>query len=187
MKLHPLHVLLCGLVACASISGTQTFESTRQFTLPDLGGVPSAAGLQTIRLAGAAGETTFAQSILDDVDELRERDHVDSAEATVRIVSLRLSTDTTFSGVAAVRVQLDTATGAIELCNRRLSADEQRASSIRCDANQVMDEATLEQSAGAPSPAQLNAQLDVSGTAVTAKTLEAVVAFEVEVEVDASL
>jgi len=186
MKTHPLHVLLCALVGCASISGRQGFESTRQFTLPDLGGMPSDAGIQTIRVAGAVGETPFAESILDDVDELRERDHIDSAEATVRIVSIRLTTDTTFAGVAAVRVQLDTATGPIELCNRTLTPDEQRASSLVCAANQIMDEAMLQQ-ADAASPGQLRAQLDVSGRAVTAKTLEAAVAFEVEVDVEASL
>ena len=187
MRTHSLLLSLCTLVACASISGTQSFETTRQFTLPDLGGVPSDAGMQTIGAVGTAGETSFAASVLDDVAELRERDHVDSADATVRVVSIRLSTDTTFSGVAAVRVQLVTATGTVELCSRTLTPDEQRASSISCEVDHVVDEAALQQSTNSATPAQIGAQLDVSAAAVTATELRSVVTFEVEVDVDASL
>ena len=187
MRTHPLLLPLCTLVACASISGAQSFETTRQFTLPDLAGIPSDAGTQTIGAVAAAGETSFAASVLDDVAELRERDHVDSADATVRVVSIRLSTDTTFSGVAAVRVQLVTATGTIELCSRTLTPDEQRASNVRCEADHVMDEATLQQSTSSTTPAQIGAQLDVTAAEVTAKQLRSVVTFEVEVDVDASL
>src|SRR6266545_6029738 len=108
MRTHPLLTPVFTLVACASISGTQTFEATRQFTLPNVGAVAGDTGAQTISAVGATDELSFAESVLDDVDKLRERDHTDSAEATVRVVSVRLSTDTTFAGVTAVRVQLVT-------------------------------------------------------------------------------
>jgi hypothetical protein len=186
MRTYTLLAPVCALVACASISGTQSFEATRQFTLPSVGAVADNVGSQTITAVGEAGQISFAQSVLDDVDELRERDHIDSAEATVRVVSVRLSTDTTFAGIDAIRVQLVTATDTIELCNRTLSADEQRASSICCEADHVMDEATLQKNATATAPAQIGAQLDVSG-GVTARKLNSVVTFEVEVDVDASL
>jgi hypothetical protein len=186
MRTHTFLTPLLALVACASISGTQTFQATRQFTLPSVGAVVGDAGSQTIAAVGAAGELSFAESVIDDVDQLRERDHIDSAEATVRVVSVRLSTDTTFAGVTAVRVQLVTGAQTIELCSRTLSEDEQKASSISCDADHVMDEATLQQNATAAEPAQIGAQLDVSG-AVTATKLSSVVTFQVEVNVDASL
>jgi hypothetical protein len=185
MRTHLL-APLCALVACASISGTQSFQATRNFTLPNIGAVAQDAGSQTITAVGATEEISFAGSVLDDVDRLRERDHIDSAEATVRVVSVRLSTDTTFAGVTAIRVQLVTGTETFLLCNRTLSADEQRVSSISCEADHVMDEATLRQTTTSSAPAQIGAQLDVSG-AVTATKLDSVVTFEVEVNVDASL
>lgn len=186
MKTHTLFAPLCVVVACASISGSQSFEATRQFTLPSVGPVPVDTGSRTITAVGATNDLSFAQSVLDDVDQLRERDHIDSAEATVRVVSVRLSTDTTFEGVTAVRAQLVTPTGTVELCSRTLSADDQRASSIVCEADHVMDEATLEQATMSASPTQIGAQLEVSG-GVTATKLNSVVTFEVEVDVDASL
>jgi hypothetical protein len=127
----------------------------------------------------------FADSALDNVDQLRERDHIDSAEATVRVVSVRLSTDTTFAGVRAIRAQLVTGAETVELCGRTLSADEQKASSVSCDVDHVMDEPTLRRNTTA-APARTGVQLDVSG-AVTATKLSSVVTFEVEVNVDASL
>ena len=184
MRTHTLFAPLCALVACASISGTQSFEATRQFSLPSVGAVPGDTGSHTIVAVGAADEISFAESVLDDVDELRARDHIDSAEASVRVVSIRLSTDTTFAGVTAVRVQMVTATETIVLCSRTLTEEDQRASSIRCEADHVMDEATLQQTTAVP--AQIGAELDVSG-AVTATKLDSVVTFEVEVNVDASL
>ena len=186
MRTPTLLAPLCALVACASISGTQTFESSKQFTLPNVAAAADVTASQTIVAMGAATEISFAESVLDDVEELRERDHIDSAEATVRVVSIRLSTDTTFAGVTAVRVQLVTATETIELCTRTLSPDEQRSSSIRCEADHVMDEATLQRNTTSTDPAQIGAQLDVTGE-VTATTLSSVVTFEVEVNVDASL
>jgi hypothetical protein len=186
MRRHTLLAPVCAFVACASISGTQSFQATRQFTLPSLGVTTGDSGSHTINAVGAADDLSFAASVLADVDRLRERDHVDSAEATVRVVSVRLSTDTTFAGVTAIRAQLVTATQTIELCSRTLSASEQKASSITCEADHVMDEETLQQSSTSTSPAQIGAQLDVSGT-VTATKLNSVVTFEVEVNVDASL
>lgn len=186
MRTRALLTSLCALAACASIRGTQTFEATQQFTLPNIGAVAAGAGSQTIAAVGAQGELSFAESVLDDVDELRERDHIDSAEATVRVVSIRLSTDTTFAGVTRVRVQLVAADGPIELCNHTLSIDEQNASSITCEADHIMDEAALQQTTASAAPAQIGAQLDVSG-GVTATTLSSVVTFEVGVRVDASL
>jgi hypothetical protein len=176
---------LCAFVACASISGTQSFEATRQFTLPSVGTLAANTASQTITAMGAVDQLSFAESVLDDVDRIRERDHIDSAEATVRVVSVRLSTDTTFAGVQAVRVQLVTATETIELCSRTLSAEDQKGSSLRCESDHVMDEATLEQSS-TTDPAQIGAQLEVSD-GVTATKLNSVVTFEVEVHVDASL
>lgn len=184
MKTRLFLTPFCALVACASISGTQTFEATRQFSLPAVPAV--GAGTQTISAMGATGDPSFAESVLDTVDRLRDEDHVDSAEAEIRVVSVRLSTDTTFAGVSAVRVQLVTATGPIELCNRALSAAEQNASSINCEVDQVMDETTLQQTAASTAPSQIAAQLQVSG-ATTATRLNSVVTFEVELNVDASL
>jgi hypothetical protein len=135
---------------------------------------------------GSVNQLSFAESVLDDFDELRARDHIDSAEASVRVVSVRLSTDTTFAGVTAVRVQLVTAAETIELCSRTLSAEDQKASSISCESDHVMDEETLQQTTASMTPAQIGAQLDVSG-GVTATKLNSVVTFEVEVNVDASL
>ncbi|HET6338310.1 MAG TPA: hypothetical protein VFG30_34040 [Polyangiales bacterium] len=100
-------------------------------------------------------------------------------------MSVRLSTDTTFAGVTAVRVQLVTGEQTVELCSRTLSAEEQKASSISCETDHVMDEATLQQTTSGAS-AQIGAQLDVSG-GVTATKLNSVVTFKVEVNVDASL
>lgn len=185
MRTQTFFAPLCAVVACASINGSQSFEATRQFTLPSVGPVAIDTGSRTITAVGAANDLSFAESVLNDVDELRERDH-DSAEATIRVVSVRLSTDTTFEGVTAVRAQLITATGTIELCRRTLSADEQKASSIGCEADHVMDEATLQQAATSTSPTQIGAQLEVSGE-VTATKLDSSVTFEVEVNVDASL
>jgi hypothetical protein len=188
MKTRTLFTPLCVLVACASINGTQTFETTRQFSLPRAAAVAGArsTATQTITAVSSVNQLSFAESVLDDVDELRERDHIDSAEATVRVVSIRLSTDTTFEGVNVVRVQLVTGTETIELCSRTLSAEEQKASSISCEADHVMDEQTLQQTTASATPAQIGAQLEVTG-AVTATTLSSVVKFEVEVNVDASL
>src|SRR4051812_608243 len=155
MRTHTLLTPLCALVACASISGTQTFQATRQFALPNTGTVGGDTGSRTITAVGAANQLSFAEAVLDDVDQLRKRDHVDSAEATIRVVSVRLSTDTTFAGVTAIRVQLVTATESIELCNRTLNEDEQRASSISCAADHAMDEATLQQNTGSSAPAQI--------------------------------
>jgi hypothetical protein len=184
MRTHLLTPLFV-LVACASISGTQTFEANRQFTLPSVAAVGGDIGSRTITAVGAAEGLSFAESVLDDVDQLRERDHIDSAEAAVRVVSVRLSTDTTFAGVTAVRVQLVTGGETVELCSRTLSAEEQKASSISCEADHVMDEATLQQTSAGAS-AQIGAQLDVS-SGVTATKLNSVVTFQVEVNVDASL
>lgn len=186
MKTYSFLSPLCVVVACASISGTQSFEASRKFTLPNVGSVAAGNATRTIEAVGALEEISFAESVLDDVDALREREHIDSAEASVRVVSVELSTDTTFAGVSAIRVQLVTATETIELCSRTLSAEEQAASTIQCEVDRVMDETTLEESAAADSPAQIGAQLDVSG-GVTATTLDSVVTFEVEVNVDASL
>jgi hypothetical protein len=185
MKTHTLLTPLFALVACVSISGSQTFQATQQFTLPNVGAVGD-TGSRTIAAVGAADELSFAESVLEDVDQLRERDHIDSAEATVRVVSVRLSTDTTFAGVTAIRAQLVTGAQTVELCSRTLSADEQKASSVSCDADHVMDEATLQQTTTSAAPAQIGAQLEVSG-AVTATNLTSVVTFQVEVNVDASL
>lgn len=183
MRTLVLLASLCVLVGCASISGTQTFDAAQQFTLPDVATLPGDTGSHTISAARASDELSFAKSVLEDVARLRERDHIDSAQATVRVVSIRLSTDTTFAGVTAVRVQLVTATRTIELCSHRLSAEEQSESSIRCEADHVIDEATLQQTTIS---ARIGAQLDVSGAA-TARRLDSVVTFEVNVDVDASL
>lgn len=180
MKAYTFLTPLVALVACASVSGTQSFEATRQFTLPTAGATAAGTGPRTITAVGAADELSFAQSLLDDVDDLREQDHVDAVEAKVRVVSVRLSTDTTFAGISAVRVQLVSDSGTTELCARRLSTADQAASSISCDADHVVDEAALQQSA------QIGAQLDVSG-AMTATRLDSVVSFQVELNLDASL
>ena len=186
MKTHTLLMPLCALVACASISGTQSFEATRQFSLPSVAAIAGDTGSHTVTAVGAAGELSFAKSVLDEVEQLREQDHIDSADAQIRVGSVRLSTDTTFAGITAIRVQLVTATETIELCARTLSADEQRASSISCDADHVVDEATLQQGATSNKPAQIGAQVEVSG-AMTATKLDSVVTFEVQVDVEASL
>lgn len=180
MKAYAFLIAVCALVACASVSGTQSFEATRQFTLPNTSATAAGAGPRTITAEGATEELSFAEALLDEVDQLREQDHVDAVEARVRVVSVRLATDTTFAGITAVRVQLVSGSRTIELCARTLSAAEQAASSIGCDSDQVMDEATLQQSA------QIEAQLDVSG-GMTARKLDSVVTFQVEVDVDASL
>jgi hypothetical protein len=179
------HTLLMPLLAfaCASISGKQTFETTQQFTLPNVGAFDASA--RAIAAVSEAGEFSFAESVLDEVDALRELDYIDSAQATVRIVSLRLSTDTSFAGVSAVRVQLIAGTETIELCNRTLTAEDQESPAISCDADHVMNEATL-QNATTTAGARLGAQLMVSG-AVTATRLSSVVTFDVEVDIDASL
>ncbi|HKP63984.1 MAG TPA: hypothetical protein VJV78_44925 [Polyangiales bacterium] len=186
MKPYTLFMPLCVLVACASISGTQSFEAERQFTLPGVAAVAGDTGSHTLTAVGVADELSFAKSVLDEVDQLRERDHIDSAEVQLRVVSVQLATDTTFAGITAIRVQLVTAAETIELCARTLSADEQRASSIDCSADHVVDEATLQQSTASSAPAQIGAQLEVSG-AMTATKLDSSVTFEIELNVDASL
>jgi hypothetical protein len=177
---------LCSLLACASISGTQTFQATQQFSMPVVGAPAGEIGARTVAVVGAAGVESFAESVLDDVDELRAKDHIDSVDAAIRVVSIRLSTDTTFAGVTALRAQLITGTETIELCSRTLSAAEQKSSSVSCAADQVVQEASLQQSSTSTPPTQIGAELDVSG-AMTATKLNSVVTFEVEVNVDASL
>lgn len=175
---------LCALVACASISGSQSFQATRLFELPAVPAAVGDIGPQTIDAVATFGQLSFANSVLNDVDDLRSQDHIDSADASIRVVSVELTTNTTFAGVSVVRAQLVTNSETIELCNRTLTAAEQRGSTVTCESDHVMDEQTLQDSAA--SDAQIGAQLVVS-SGMTATKLSSVVNFEIQVNVDASL
>ena len=183
MKVFALLLPLSCVAACASITGTQTFQSTNSYTLPAIGVV---SGTRTISAEGATNAPSFAQSVLNDIDELREDEHVDSADAKIRIATVRLASDTTFAGVKAIRLRLVTRTETIELCDRTLSASEERSASISCTVDHEVNEADLESNTSATSPARITVELDVSGT-VTATQLTSTVAFEVEVNAEVSL
>lgn len=151
--------------------------------LPSVG---TLAGPLTVTAEGAAKTRSFAQAVLDNLDQLRENDHVDSAGVTLRIVSNVLVPDTTFSGVKAVHTELVTESGTISLCNRTLSAAEQRSSSIVCDVDHSIEEAALRQSSDAGARARVRVQVQMDGT-VTATKIVSTVNFEAELDADFSL
>jgi hypothetical protein len=183
MRVLALLTPLCCLLACASVTGTQTFQSSSQYSLPTIGNV---TGTRTIAASAATNARSFAESVLQDVDELRENKHVDSAAVAVRIASVQLTSNTTFAGVKAVRLQLVTETETIELCNRPVTTREEQSSSISCTVDHEIQESELKKSSDSATPAQISVQLQVSG-AVTATKLTATVAFDVEVNADVSL
>lgn len=185
MSTRALLTSLLSLCACASISGSQTFEALQEYSLPNAGNT-YATDVTTTVTVSANSQRSFAAAVLDDIAELRAQDHVDSAEASVQIASIQLATDTTFAGVKAVRVQLVTPTETVELCNRVLSASDEQSSSVSCRTDYRLGEDALQQSATSEQPTRIDLELQVSG-AVTATTLTSTVAFEVEVDVDASL
>jgi hypothetical protein len=171
------------IIACASISGSQSFATVEQYSLPEIGTVvPS----QTITAQSDAKTRSFAQAVLDNVDQLRANDHVDSADVTIKIVSTALSSNTTFSGVKALHTQLVTETGTIELCNRTLSADEQRSSNITCDVDHEIQESELRASSKSTSPAQVRVQVELAGS-VTMTKLTSTVNFEAQLDANVSL
>jgi hypothetical protein len=180
MKLYAL-LLSCGvLVGCASISGTQSFATVDEYALPAVGTI---VGSQTVTAQGATKTRSFAQAVLDNLDQLRANKHVDSAGVSIRIVSTALTTDTTFSGVEALRTQLVTETGTIDLCNHTLTASEQRSSNVECSADFEIDETMLR---AADAPAQIRVQLVLAGD-VTATKLISTVTFEAQLDADLSL
>lgn len=179
--------LIIGLLlghGCASITGTQDFATDQQYSLPNQGAITLAGS--TIVTVSAMSSRTFAAAVLDDIDDLRNTQHIDSADASVQVRSVQLATNTTFSGVKAIWIHLVTESQTIELCNRILSASDEQLSSVGCSANYRIDEAALQTSAGSSQPARIDVQLELEGD-VTATELTSTVAFEVEVNVDASL
>lgn len=182
MKLSALMMPLC-LAACASVSGSQSFETSAKYTLPAVGTV---TGTRTITAQAAADTRAFAASVLKDIDELRDDKHVDSADAKLRIVSATLAVDTSFAGVQSVRIQLVTASSTVELCDRALSSSDQQASTVSCSTDHVFDETDLTTASSSTASSRIDIQLVVSGT-VTARHLTSTVGFEVEVNADVSL
>jgi hypothetical protein len=173
---HSALMLPClAIIACASISGSQSFATVEQYSLPEIGTVvPS----QTITAQSDAKTRSFAQAVLDNVDQLRANDHVDSADVTIRIVSTGLS--------KALHTQLVTETGTIELCNRTLSAQEQRSSNITCDVDHEIQESELRASSKSTSPAQVRVQVELAGS-VTMTKLTSTVNFEAQLDAALSL
>src|SRR5262249_3193969 len=152
----------------ASVSGTQSFAAVEEYDLPNVGTIE---GAQTVTAQGAQNTRAFGQAVLDTVDQLRANDHVDSANVTIRIVSTALSSDTTFSGVVALRTQLVTESGPVDICNRTLTASEQRSSSITCEVDYAIEEAALRRSSEANAPAQIRVELQLEGDVTATKLI----------------
>jgi hypothetical protein len=170
-------------LACASVTGSQAFETSSDYTLPTVGSTGSS---QVITAAAAAGTRAFAESVLGDLDKLRDNDHVDSADASIRIVEIQLSTDTTFAGMGTIQLQLVTATESVPLCSHTLTAQEAQQSSFTCSVDYQFEEAALRNSDASRAPAKITVQLQTSG-ATTATKLTTKVTFAVEVDADVSL
>lgn len=183
MKSYAILIACAALFGCASVSGTQSFATSQVYSLPNVGTVVPA---RTVSAQAAATTRSFAQAVLDSVDQLRKNDHVDSADVTIHIVSSALTSNTTFSGVKALRTELVTSSGTITLCDHMLSAAEQQSSSITCPVDHDIQESELRTTSAATAQSQVRIEIDMEG-AVTATKLTSTVNFEAELNADLSL
>lgn len=183
MRSYAIIMTCAALFGCASVSGTQSFATVQEYSLPSVGTVIPA---RTVSAQGAATTRSFAQAVLDSVDQLRKNDHVDSADVTIHIVSSALSSNTNFSGVKALRTELVTGSSTIRLCDHVLSASEQQSSSITCPVDHEIQESELRTTSAANTQAQVRIEVDMEGT-VTATKLRSTLNFEAELNADLSL
>ncbi|MET0386879.1 MAG: hypothetical protein ABW321_13010 [Polyangiales bacterium] len=178
--------LVAGLFAfgaCAAISGSQTFESVSELSLPIADGV---SGTGTISAVGSENTQSFAEVLLEDLNDLRGEKFVDSVELAVQIQQVVLDADTTFAGVQAIRITLRSVAETISLCDRTLSAGDRAASRLTCEVDHALTESTLEQMRASDQDSELSVELDIDGE-VTARRLTSTLHLEVQLDANASL
>jgi hypothetical protein len=171
------------VVGCVSVSGSQTFETSSDYSVPAIGGV---SGSGTISAVSAENAQPFAKDVLKGVNKLRDNSHVTNFVTELRISTIELSTNTNFAGVNELRLQWISDGSSDPLCDRSLSASDQESSTITCDIAYDVDVAKLENSTSSSTPAQIGVQLQVSGES-TATRMTSTVTFEVSVSADIGL
>jgi hypothetical protein len=174
-------IALLGLCGCASVTVSQMFElSTESATMPPPTGAPSST--QTVSLNAKFG--SCSKSALGNIEKVRESDQVDSLEVWVIVRDVKLSSDASFSGIENLHLELVTANETVTVCDRTLSAAEQRSSTIDCEFEKKVSVEELCADAGST---QMAIQLTVDTGAVTLTRIGATITVETEVEADVSL
>jgi len=176
---------LVTLCACASVVATQTFElSTQYATMPALPAVPSGQS-QTIALSASFG--SCSKTALGSLDKLRANSHVDALDVWVTVRDIRLQSDATFEGIEHLGLELVTADETVSVCDRALSSDEQRSSSVTCPFEHRVRAEQLCSSADSSGSARMTIQLSLDAGAVTLTSIGANLTVETEVDADVSL
>lgn len=181
--------VLFGLCACASIVATQTFEINTEVAMPSIPRVDLPAGTpaQTVSLTARFG--SCSKTALGSLDKLRANNHVDSADVWVVIHDVKLSSDSSFSGIEKLSLQLVTPDETVTICDRTLSESDQASSNIECGfEHRVRAEqlcSTL--SADGSGVAEMTIELAVQTGDVTLTTLGASIKVDTELEADVSL
>jgi hypothetical protein len=176
---------LISLCTCASITATQSFElSTEYVAMPTLPGAPNVA--QDVALTANFG--SCSKTALGNLEKLRADKHVDSLDVWVIVKDIELSSDATFSGIENLTLKLVTPSQTITVCDRALSAAEQKASTVSCPFEERLSAEQLCAAQGSSSsPTQMTIQLTVMTGAVTLTKIGATLAVETEVDANVSL
>ena len=174
--------LLC---ACASVVVTQTFElSTEYAAMPALPNV-SLGQPQTISLSASFG--SCSKTALGSLDKLRQDSRVDSLDVWVIVRDIKLQSDSTFEGIEDLSLQLVTGDEQIPVCDRALSAAEQRSSTIECPFEHRVRAEQLCASADSGAPARMTIQLAINTGEVTLSRIGATLTVETELDANVSL
>ena len=176
---------LLALGACVSVVATQTFElSTESASMPGLPNAPvNRAEVVTLNARFAS----CSKTALGDLEKIRASDHVDSVDVWVIVRDVVLRSDATFSGIKDLNLVLVTPTEEITVCDRTLSASEQKSSKVNCEFEHRLRAEDLCVGTGAAANAEINIQLAVMTGEVTLTQLGATLTVETEIDADVSL
>ena len=182
----PVALCIAALCACASVAATQTFEISTEIAMPSIPRVPTAAP-QTVMLTARFG--SCSRTALGSLDKLRESDHVDAVDVWVVIRDVQLRSDSSFAGIEDLTLQLVTPDETVTICDRTLSASDQRASTIDCDFEHRIRAEQLCSTIGDGSAgvAQMTIELAVSTGDITLTSLGATLHVDTVLEADVSL
>lgn len=174
------------LCACASVVATQEFDITTEIAMPSIPRVPTA---QAVPVSFTAQFGSCSSTALGSLDKLRENKHVDSADIWVVVKDVRLRSNTSFSGVETIKLELVTPDETISICDLELSDSDQESDVIDCDfEHRIKAEDLCSMLSGnSTGVAMMNIDLTVSPANVTLSSLSSTIEVDTELDLDVSL
>lgn len=180
------YAALSALCACASIAATQAFDITTEIAMPSIPRVPTTQP-QMVSLTARFG--SCSSTALGSLDKLRENSHVDAADIWVVVRDVHLRSNTSFSGIQNIKLDLVTPDETISICDQGLSDSAQESDVVNCNFEhriKAEDLCTM-LSGNSTGVAEMNIDLTVAPANVTLTSLSATIEVDTESDLDVSL